>query len=425
MFDKLLQTNRDSSISCIFLGVMITIIMVFAGQAYLFGVYFSTIAIASFDAIIKKKYYKKHIIIVALQTLGIIFYCLTLDKNNLLSGSMPVNLSFVEKIGRFVCGIPIMLSSPIIHISFSEKTLLANYLIGILIFLLSIIYLIVFVKNKFYIKSYFPVLCVLYAFSNVAVIIVGRGFSFGLLSLASSRYVVETTLGYLGLIIISMMIISEEKKAIFKVISGLFIVGFILLFIICNRKEFSIGPYRKAYGESMKNIAVYLNDSSDEQLNIFQAPPKDVREGIETMKKYQLSIWSDNEYIEIFFGKEKNNTNQYIISGISNPEDGYSWTDSEEVVLEYSLSKTPVIVHTIIDLQDIYNNNQRVIIEVNSDVVYDNIICNENSIEFDYCLTQEKAKMKIYLPDAQKKDLEETRKLGLAISKIKIFADEY
>ena len=54
-----------------------------------------------------------------------------------------------------------------------------------------------------------------------------------------------------------------------------------------------IGPYRKAYNQNMVDLALGIDNVSDEELQIFQAPPEDVRGGIEVMKKYHLCLWRD------------------------------------------------------------------------------------------------------------------------------------
>ena len=54
-----------------------------------------------------------------------------------------------------------------------------------------------------------------------------------------------------------------------------------------------VPAYRKAYNDVMEELALNIDNVSDEQLEIFQSSPNNVREGIAAMKKYHLLLWRE------------------------------------------------------------------------------------------------------------------------------------
>ena len=104
---------------------------------------------------------------------------------------------------------------------------------------------------------------------------------------------------------------------------------------------------------------------------------------------------------EVIFGREGCNSDPYIIKGISQPEEGFAWTDGNEVELIFNGLKSGKY-DVQIALDGIYNKRQTVQIEINGDMVYSSVIDLENAasgIEFEVD-TEETIDMVILLPDA-------------------------
>lgn len=427
LFDKSLHSQNDSWIKNIGLGLMITLVMVFAGQAYIFGVFVGTCAVILFDCISIKKVQRKHVINLVIQTIGVLFYYLTLEKDS-LGFAESTGVSLFGKIGIYIRGVLIMISAPIIHIDLSNQNMSYNYVVGILVLIAVIFAIIVYIKKQWYKRTYFPIFCLIYAFVSILVIIHGRAFKYGLESVVASRYVVETTLGYLGLLeILWIFILEKGSIRLFRYLVILFFAAFIIAFGLSNSAEMVRGPYRKLYGDTMKERAIHIESTSDEDLAIFQAPAGQVRSGVAAMKKNHLCIWRNKDYVDIFFSKAKYNADKYVLSGISYPEEAYSWTDGTTVELECSLIGHTDKVHTMIDLVNVYNGKQNVTIEVNSKVVYEGSVTGGETIEFDFPNDRDKITMIIHLPDAADPSSGTTpdvRRLGLAISRITVLVDE-
>ena len=201
----------------------------------------------------------------------------------------------------YLRGFFVMLGSTVIPQSSIPLTDFTEHIVvGVIIFLFVVETVIVFFKDRLYEKSWFPLMCLIYAGTSVAIIIYGRSDSYGFGTLTSSRYVVETTIGLLGIVMIQGMSISKHirekgtKPAIRRAAGAVIALCVAGMVIYANVQEHKAGPYRKAYYQNMIRLALDIDNASDDELVVFQASASDVRSGIAAMKKYKLCLWAEN-----------------------------------------------------------------------------------------------------------------------------------
>ena len=111
-------------------------------------------------------------------------------------------------------------------------------------------------------------------------------------SVVASRYVVETTIGMLGILQILLIVLSNInglKKT--EIVIGCFCVMTLATLIWADKEEIKVGRYRKSYNDSIVELALDVDNATDEELGIFQASADDVREGISAMKDYKLNVF--------------------------------------------------------------------------------------------------------------------------------------
>lgn len=128
---------------------------------------------------------------------------------------------------------------------------------------------------------------------------------------------------------------------------------------------------------------------------------------------------------EVIFGAEDCNSDSYIVKGISHPEDGYAWTDGNEVELVFNgMEKGKYLV--VIDLCGVFNNSQSVQLQINGETVYSSVINAENvdsGIEVEVNV-EDSMNLTILLPDAvspqQTGESTDERLLALQIKSIVI-----
>jgi hypothetical protein len=274
---------------CVFsIANLFTIFMM--SQAYFPGLIAAEIAVILIDMIIYRKKEKKYIYIGTLlsSVIGFLFYYATLQKIEI---GIRKDIGFFDRMMNYSKGLIIMLGGVLVPQTVAQENIRINYIMGSIILVLAIMAVFMFFKMKIYNETYFPLLCMIYAFVSIIVIMLGR-MSYGLEYLTSSRYVVETTVGLSGLIQIYWWCFLKKRK-VNRVVHSVVLFSMLIAIGYVNKTEMKIGPYRKAYNQNMVDLALGIDNVSDEELQIFQAPPEDVRGGIEVMKKYHLCLWRD------------------------------------------------------------------------------------------------------------------------------------
>lgn len=124
---------------------------------------------------------------------------------------------------------------------------------------------------------------------------------------------------------------------------------------------------------------------------------------------------------KISFKEENDNFSQYINSGISNSEEWGAWTDGHEISLDFKTSSKLEKLTLNIDC-NVFNNQQKVIVNVNDVAVYDSVVDGPFSFTFDNPGEGELISVKIELPDALSpyslNQSSDKRELGLGLKTI-------
>lgn len=295
--DRFLHNYENSKkylCKVVFFSIVNFFVILFMSQAYFVGLVIAEGSVIVIDYFIYKKKEKIRMYFMVLMSAGIasVIYYITLEKSSIQV--IGENINLFHRVADYIQGLLIMLGSTVVPQTIALNNMSVSCEIGIIIFELSIMSVWLFFKSEMCKKTYFPIACLLYAFSSIIVIMVGRIYSYGLETLTSSRYVVETTIGLLGLLQIYWYCFCKMSMKL-KYRLGIILVLLSIVLLICwaNKMEMQAGPYRKAYNQSMAEIALDIENASDEQLSIFQSKPEYVREGIAAMKKYKLLLWKE------------------------------------------------------------------------------------------------------------------------------------
>ena len=283
--DRIMK-SEDSICKAIVFGALSFLIVMFASQAYYPGFSASICGAILFNTIINKKINKSHIIIFVSQIFSVAVCFLTTALPSVM-GENSIALSVMLK--DYFRGFLFMLAATVVPNSV-QTTYETCYLIGgfILIITLGAVY--IFFKKQIYKRTYLPIILMMYALISIFVIISGRMYTYGFETLGSSRYVVETTLGVMGVMQIYWIDISSEKNA--NCVTNVICIASITSAILfANNIEWKIAPYRKAYNDNIIYYAENIDEATDDELAIFQAPPEDVRELVQFMKENHLCIW--------------------------------------------------------------------------------------------------------------------------------------
>ena len=277
------------------LGLLSAVIVIILSAAYYPGYVAAVTAILVLYFFLSKdsktvKYTRIPILVLLIA--GAAFTFLTTASNSGIANGT-VNIS------DYIKGFFVMLGSTVIPLELLNEGYTVHIAAGIVIFLLTVESLVVFFKDKLYTKSWLPLGCLVYAGVSVIIIIYGRADSLGFGTVVSSRYVTETTLGLLGIVMIQAMFVSNHLgvkrrgpviACTIGVAVSLCVTG---LLILANAAEQKTGPYRKIYYQSMAIYAMDIDNATDEQLSLFQAPANEVRNAVRAMKKYKLCLWNE------------------------------------------------------------------------------------------------------------------------------------
>lgn len=293
-WDNILRNRtaaKNRYILTLFYAIFNCIIILFVSQAYFIGLIIANTSVGIIDYILHKNRdnIKLYFMVLLSDIIGAVIYFVTLEKNSIAVFS---NRSIIQMITDYLQGILIMLGSVLIPQSIGANNINVCLALGIVILLLSLIAVYAFFKTEMYAKTYFPIMCMIYAFICIATIIPGRRYIFGVEVLTSSRYVDDTTLGLLGMVQIYLFCLKKAFNKL-KYTLPITIVLFCIALTLCwtCASEMKTGPYRKIYNLQMAELAKKIDSVSDAELVIFQAPADDVRAGIDAMKKYHLLLW--------------------------------------------------------------------------------------------------------------------------------------
>lgn len=173
---------------------------------------------------------------------------------------------------------------------------------GGMILLLILVCLIIYIRRKLYEKTYFPLLLILYGGGSILVIEFGRLGKYGPDQLRSSRYVCETTLLYIGLIMILALCV-YQSKAVQRYLACAVLAVLVCSLSYSNWKVLRSAPAQGVYKEQaiirVREIAEGT-EVSGEDVGLFQAnSTSEIKKGIRYLKKFHLGIFAHDKY---FYG---------------------------------------------------------------------------------------------------------------------------
>lgn len=292
----LLRKIENYNILCVcVICVIAAINLALAGYSVAFiGAVFVTLI---FNLIVHGKNvdYKVNICLVFSLIIGLVVYL-----RDIKSAISEIEISVTSLILNFPKAFLVLLGSSIFHENLAKESLgmKSYYIVGSMLLLIYLASVFIYVKKRYYNFSYLPIMLICYTFCNMGCIYISRFPYFGLGGMASSRYVVDTTLGLIGTIWIFSLIFFDDytrnskKKSLFRTNLSVFLVIVVSFFLFfTNVKEHKISAYRCVYFRELINKVENIEALSDEELCQFQAnSPEMVRSGVNLMKKYHLGI---------------------------------------------------------------------------------------------------------------------------------------
>lgn len=78
------------------------------------------------------------------------------------------------------------------------------------------------------------------------------------------------------------------------------------------------------------------------------------------------------------------NADMYVLKGISQREEGFSWTENNMLKMWMSIKDAPEMMHMTVELADVYNSEQNVSTVINGTETYNATVVSGNNIEFDF-----------------------------------------
>lgn len=315
MADNIVSSNyqKKSVFYLLFSLVLTFLILGFAGGSYP-AVIISLFLILLLGIILKKNNRKNSKIWMIFGVLTFLFFILVfLYMYNIGEGNVATYTSTSERLMGIIniftkdfvnavkFGLLYFAGSFVSITIFAERTpLIISMLIGAIVVLFYALGIFLFIKIKLYKKTIYPILLILYNFLMMAMIMLAR-LSFGYQYAMSSRYTTDSVLGLIGLLWIFIYYI-ESKRKITKKKSEQIIVALsytIMITILLSQatiylEEWRMGPYRKHNFQYLQQIALNIDNYSDDQLAPFQANAKQVRIAVAIMKEYQLSVFRNN-----------------------------------------------------------------------------------------------------------------------------------
>lgn len=274
-------------------------------QLYFFAMCVATLLVLLFDFLYRKrinkaKTFHRHIIWTLCVLTGISLYLLSVDISRSGGNGLSAFLQTIAN-GEAIYGCCLMLLAVILpnsQISGMSTEFVA--LFGLIAFIIIIFSLFVFFRHKLYKTTYFPLLLMLYGGGSILVIEYGRIFS-GVQSLASSRYVCETTLLYAGTLMI-FALDAYQNVRLEKYISYIALAGITICLVYSNIHEFGNAESKGQHYESAiiraKEIARGA-EISDSDVKLFQVNSTvELQRGIRYLHTFHLNAFSDEEYFK-------------------------------------------------------------------------------------------------------------------------------
>lgn len=242
----------------------------------------------------KNKFLKEYILLVFFLVMGTFIYL-----HGIMGEASVINTNNIGIMGfikNFILGAVTMLGVSIIGFDHSQQ---ATIIIGSIVLILYLLAFIIYLRKKYYKKTYVPVAFMGYSAGALGIIYMGRMNMYGLDYAYSSRYVCETNIALLGffwivILYISELIMNAKVKSNTVLKCGVAATGCVIMLcgvILSDYKEWNIAPYRKIYGNDLIEKMYRVEELEDTDFSVFQAEKDNVINGVDIMKKYNLGVF--------------------------------------------------------------------------------------------------------------------------------------
>lgn len=372
IFNKLLIENKLGNVKKILLFLSLNLSLLLFSVGYLAPFFAAMYLIIILDCIIKCKTEniknKLNIVVPYSINLGVLlviyFYGINENINNESTmGLTDKIIGMLSNFGGVVQFYLYGLTGSIIGAETGSKLLTNNSLLvlGVIVFLMYILVIYLFFKNKIYKISYLPILLILYSMIYMCLITISR-IDYGILYGTQSRYALAMMYALIGVIwILSIRIkINYSKKTLvsYGIVLALIISGIFLTSLDEIRKS----PYRKLAYENMRADAYYLNMQNWQQ---YQSTEELTINAFEVLKENKLNVFSD------YKGKVLNDIGTSIgqakiQSGIYKEDNNYWLSKSSSIQIKSGpLGKAYLEGY----MTDVFSNNL-IVIFINGQEVY-------------------------------------------------------
>lgn len=236
---------------------------------------------------------------------------------NSVSASASMNLT------AFLKGWCVFWGAAFVPQNYSESSLTLFYAVGATFTVISVVLLVMYFRKGLHKKSYFPLFLLAYGGVIALIIIVGRGTTYGIGGIASSRYCVESCMGVSGAVfLLAELVLQSDENNVGKILAYTSMTGVILSVVLCFRVELGIAPYRRIYQENISDCVLTIDLMDADDFSIFQAPEADVRKAVDFLRDNNLSIFHDIDAEHLFGDK-----GYQAINGIW--DDGWACSDAQ------------------------------------------------------------------------------------------------
>lgn len=288
-------TVAQNIIQTILFGVYCGLLTILISSAYFVGHLFAIILTGIIKFIWCPEFRKKAKfsmpIYVVLQMIAVLLYYTMIRLSVSLKGGSTAGINF--KIIDVIKGLFVYIGSLIVPQTYVESAGYESALaIGTFIFVIMIALMIAYFKLGIDKKSLFPFMCIVYAGTTGAVIAVGRVSAFGIGTMNSSRYVVESTIGLIGLIWMGFEVLQNVAiKSVIGLDKIVLVTALTIGLSFSATTEIKIAPYRGAYYTQLYNYMLDVDNVDDSSLGVFQNTPENVRFVVEFFKENNYSIF--------------------------------------------------------------------------------------------------------------------------------------
>ena len=294
------RTNRQNLIHGILLGCYCAFLTIFVSAAYFVG-HLPAIGIVLLIVLYRNRaIWKKYITPFAMWCIvsfigAVVYYVLISVGNRDFSGSSGGSENFLVLLLE---GIVFFWGALFLPQAYLDTYGAAPFcIIGTAVIIYAVYVTYKYIRSDAFERNVMPVICVLYSFIAGVMITMGRVGDYGAQTMISSRYVVESSIGLVGIIWITYSLYTSAPKKKLSWVKPLSVAAMILfLFSVSIKTEMQIAPYRKMYYDGIAEMMVNIDDYKDDELGAFQAnEADDIRYCVKFFKDNNLSIFRDKQ----------------------------------------------------------------------------------------------------------------------------------